>query len=218
MQMSNDVKKYKTEQEYFWSGEFGNDYINRNSYEDLLPGNISKWSNWISKTSGINSCIEFGANIGANLLAIRSILPKCELNAIEINEKACDEYLSKFVEKKNIFNGSILDYNIDRKFDLSFICGVLIHINPDVLPQIYEKLYNASSKYIIVAEYYNPTPVAIDYRGNKDRLFKRDFAGEIMDKYPDLKLVDYGFLYHRDNNFHFYDDINWFLLEKKEGC
>lgn len=214
MQMSNDIKQYKTEQEYFWSGEFGNDYINRNSYEDLLPSYISKWANWISKTSGINSCIEFGANIGANLLAIRTILPKCELNAIEINEKACTEYLSKFVEKKNIFNGSILDYNIDRKFDLSFICGVLIHINPDVLPQIYEKLYNASSKYIIVAEYYNTTPVAIDYRGNKDKLFKRDFAGEIMDKYPDLKLVDYGFLYHRDNYFSENDDISWFLLEK----
>jgi spore coat polysaccharide biosynthesis protein SpsF len=53
----------------------------------------------------------------------------------------------------------------------------------------------------------------INYRGHKDRLFKRDFAGELMDKYPDLKLVDYGFVWRRDNNFP-QDDGTWFLLEK----
>jgi hypothetical protein len=45
-------------------------------------------------------------------------------------------------------------------------------------------------------------------------LYKRDFAGEMLDRYPDLQLVDYGFSYHRDQNFP-QDDANWFLLEKK---
>jgi spore coat polysaccharide biosynthesis protein SpsF len=71
-----------------------------------------------------------------------------------------------------------------------------------------------SSRYILVCEYYNPTPVSIDYRGHSDRLFKRDFAGEILDLYTDLTLRDYGFVYHRDTNFPL-DDITWFLLEKK---
>ena len=31
----------------------------------------------------------------------------------------------------------------------------------------------------------------------------------------DLTLLDYGFLYHRDNNFP-QDDISWFLIEKEE--
>lgn len=35
-----------------------------------------------------------------------------------------------------------------------------------------------------------------------------------MDKFPDCQLVDYGFVYHRDNNFS-QDDITWFLLEKR---
>lgn len=35
-----------------------------------------------------------------------------------------------------------------------------------------------------------------------------------MDRYPDLELVDYGFIYHRDNVFPG-DDITWFLMEKK---
>lgn len=98
--------------------------------------------------------------------------------------------------------------------DLAFISGVLIHINPDKLNQVYDVLYNSSNKYIYIAEYYNPTPVAINYRGHDDKLFKRDFAGEFMDKFQDVTLIDYGFFYHRDNNFPA-DDVNWFLMEKK---
>jgi hypothetical protein len=52
----------------------------------------------------------------------------------------------------------------------------------------------------------------VPYRGNQERLFKRDFAGELMDRHG-LKLVNYGFAYHRDN-YHPQDDITWFLLEK----
>lgn len=57
-------------------------------------------------------------------------------------------------------------------------------------------------------------PVVVSYRGHEDRLFKRDFAGEMLDRYPDLELVDYGFVYHRDPNFP-QDDPNWFLLRKR---
>ncbi len=51
------------------------------------------------------------------------------------------------------------------------------------------------------------------YRRNRNKLFKRDFAGEFLDIYKDIKLVDYGFVYHRDNCYP-QDDITWFLLEK----
>ncbi|NDB35890.1 MAG: pseudaminic acid biosynthesis-associated methylase, partial [Flavobacteriia bacterium] len=43
---------------------------------------------------------------------------------------------------------------------------------------------------------------------------KRDFAGELLDTFPDLRLVDYGFAYKRDTSFP-QDDITWFLLEKQ---
>ena len=98
--------------------------------------------------------------------------------------------------------------------DISLIKGVLIHINPDMLPTVYEKLYQSSRRFILVAEYYNPSPVAITYRGHADRLFKRDFAGEMLEMYPDLRLVDYGFVYRKDPVFPD-DDITWFLMEKK---
>jgi spore coat polysaccharide biosynthesis protein SpsF len=52
----------------------------------------------------------------------------------------------------------------------------------------------------------------VKYRGHKNKLFKRDFAGEIIDNYP-FKLDSYGFVYHKDQIAP-QDDINWFLLKK----
>jgi hypothetical protein len=70
----------------------------------------------------------------------------------------------------------------------------------------------SAGRYPMVME-YSPAPVSITYRGHAERLFKRDFAGEIMDKNTQMKLLDYGFLYHRDPNFPA-DNITWFVLEK----
>ena len=81
------------------------------------------------------------------------------------------------------------------------------------MPVVYDRMYAASNRLIAVIEYYNPSPVEIPYRGHQDRLFKRDFAGDLLDRFPDLLLVDYGFQYHRDPNFPV-DDLTWFLLEK----
>ena len=89
---------------------------------------------------------------------------------------------------------------------------MLIHINPDELDKVYANLYALSRRYIMVCEYYNPVPVVVPYRGNTDRLFKRDFAGEMIDRY-NLRLIDYGFVYHRDGYFS-QDDVTWFLMEK----
>jgi pseudaminic acid biosynthesis-associated methylase len=194
---------YKTEQENFWSSEFGDNYIDRNQNYIV---NIPFFSKVISRTFGVKSVIEFGCNVGLNLMALNNLLPRCELTGVEINSKAANE-LSKW-GGCNVINESIFDYKDSKKYDLSMIKGVLIHINPDMLNNVYEKLYDSSDRYILVAEYYNPTPVNISYRGYNDRLFKRDFAGEMLDKYSDLELVDYGFLYHRDKPYLTCDKLN----------
>lgn len=206
------MSKYKTEQEKFWAGEFGDDYTYRdnNNSDAFNESNIIFFKESLKNASDIHSVIEFGANIGSNLLAIGKIIPGIEMSAIEINKKAVEE-LQKIKDLK-VYNKSILDFVPDCKRDLVLIKTVLIHINPEVLDQVYELLYQSSAKYICIAEYYNPKPMTVEYRGNKDRLFKRDFAGEMLDKFSDLTLVDYGFKYHRENSM--YDDINWFLLKK----
>ena len=203
---------FKTQQEQFWAGEFGDAYIDRNMGEKLLASNLDFFSKALRGARGVSSCIEFGANIGMNLRAMRLLFPSQEQHAIEINGEAVKQ-LATAVPPANIFQGSILDYPVARLFDLVLIKGVLIHINPEVLPAVYEKLYDSTGKYLLVSEYYNPSPVAIPYRGYTDRLFKRDFCGELLDAYPDLTLVDYGFAYRRDPNFP-QDDVTWFLMRK----
>lgn len=204
---------FKTEQEKFWAGEFGTEYIQRNIGPALLASNLDFFAKALRGARNVNSCIEFGANIGMNLKALKLLYPEQELHAIEINPDAAKE-LAQVIPADNVFNMTALDFKPSRTWDLALIKGVLIHINPDVLEQVYESLYLATNKYLLVCEYYNPSPVQISYRGHSDRLYKRDFAGEIMTKYPDMHLVDYGFAYRRDPNFP-QDDITWFLMEKR---
>lgn len=201
--------QFGTEQEEFWAGEFGNQYIERNKD---LTNNISLFARILSYTIGVESILEFGANIGLNLKAIELLKPGKELSAIEINRKAVQ--ILEESGKIKIYQQSILDFILDYPRDLVLTKGILIHLNPDYLEKVYDLLYQSSKKYICIAEYYNPTPVSLEYRGYTNKLYKRDFAGEVLKRYPDLELRDYGFVYRGDPNFPL-DDITWFLLQKK---
>ena len=205
-------KAYKTQQEEFWAGEFGNEYISRNEGQNWVTSNVALFSKIFSRCEKIHSLIEFGSNNGLNLRAIRNLYPNFKLGAIEINQTAVEQ-LKAWGGVDDLYHTSILDFAPEKTWNVSLIKGVLIHIDPNQLQKVYEALYRSTNRYIVVAEYYNPTPVELSYRGHTGKLFKRDFAGEIMDKYPDLKLVDYGFAWHRDPQFP-QDDCTWFLLEK----
>ncbi|MGD9834730.1 MAG: pseudaminic acid biosynthesis-associated methylase [Piscinibacter sp.] len=203
---------YNTEQEGFWAGQFGTDYIARNESKALLAANVGLFARALRGAGTISSCVEFGANIGMNLRALRVLYPEISLRGIEINRDAAAE-LAKLLGDERVYCGSMFDFQPAEPADLTLSKGVLIHINPDMLPAAYSKLYQASRRWILICEYYNPSPVAIPYRGHSDRLFKRDFAGEMLEAYPGLALVDYGFAYRRDPVFP-QDDISWFLLRK----
>lgn len=205
---------YKTEQEKFWAGAFGTDYMARNQGDALIAANLNLFTKALRCTRGIKSCIEFGANIGLNLRALKLLLPGIEAHAIEINALAAEQ-LAGVITPARVYQQSILEFTPERTWDLALIKGVLIHTHPDELPAVYDKLVATTGRYLMVVEYYNPVPVTISYRGHDDRLFKRDFAGEIMDKHPQMKLLDYGFIYYRDANFPV-GDITWFLMEKCE--
>ena len=202
---------FKTTQEEFWSGEFGNEYIDRNKSDQLLASNVHYFSKILKSCNGIKSVLEMGANVGMNMKALSVLLPEAELAGVEINKTAFDQLVS--IKGVKGFNQSIYDFKAEKLSDFVFIKGVLIHLNPDMLKTAYHKLYESSSKYICIGEYYNPSPVSISYRGHSDKLFKRDFAGEFMDQYPDVELIDYGFAYRRDPLFP-QDDITWFVFRK----
>lgn len=204
---------YKTEQELFWSGEFGIQYSQRNKGSELLASNLAFFAKALAVAKVRGGAIEFGANVGMNLMALQLLYPTLELHAIEINSQAAQE-LGNVISSNNIYQTSILDFIPERTWDLVLIKGVLIHINPNYLPQVYDTLYHSTGRYLLMCEYYNPSPVSIDYRGHSERLFKRDFCGEMIARHTDLELIDYGFAYRHDPNFP-QDDITWFLMEKR---
>lgn len=199
-----------TEQAEFWKGTFGDEYISRNNSNLLLASNLAYFSKiFESCAESPNSVLELGANVGMNLRALKLLFPKAELTGVEINEIAATK-LQDIADV--VIESSIEKLQLDRMYDFVFTKGVMIHLNPESLPTTYEKMYQSSSRWILIAEYYSPTPTQVEYRGHKNKLFKRDFAGEMMEMFPDLKLHSYGFAY-RNGNFP-QDDSNWFLLQK----
>ncbi|WP_246118549.1 pseudaminic acid biosynthesis-associated methylase [Desulfobotulus alkaliphilus] len=187
--------------------------MERNRDPLLVSSNIHLFSEIIACTKDVHSIFEVGANIGLNIDALNQLCPEKTTSSLELNTEAFSTLKNKCTGEA--YQGSVLDLNPSElpTFDFTFTKGVLIHIHPDKLPLVYEKLYQLSSKYLCIIEYYNPTPVEVEYRGFRNKLFKRDFAGEILTAYQDLKLVNYGFKYHKDNNFPI-GDVTWFLLKK----
>jgi len=168
----------------------------------------------LRKTEGITSILECGCNIGRNIMLLDMILSKASKSIIEINNQAFN-YVSKNYNINLSYNGSIIESNFNNdSFDLTFTCGVLIHIHPDELLINMKKLYDYSKKYILIAEYFNRTPVMIEYQGHKNKLFKRDFGKFFIDNY-NVKLVDYGFLWGYLYDSAGFDDVTWWVFEKK---
>jgi len=76
-------------------------------------------------------------------------------------------------------------------------------------------MFSLSSRYILIGEYFNRTPVSIEYNGQEDRLFKRDF-GKLFWESFDVELIDYGFAWGKIYDSAGFDDITWWLFEKKD--
>jgi pseudaminic acid biosynthesis-associated methylase len=209
------VKSLANTQEKFWKGVFGIKYKSRNESTILKTSNKFFFKKCLKKTqkNKIKSMIEFGPNIGLNIIALQKILKLKKIRGVEIN-KIAYENLAKLKDVEAI-NKSVSSYKSKNKYDLVLSKGFLIHINPNQLNQTYKNIYNSCSAngYILIAEYYSPKPVAIDYRGNKNVLFKRDFATEMLKIFKKkINLIDYGFAYHGDK--HPQDDLTWFLFKK----
>lgn len=201
-----------TPQEKFWAGEFGDAYTRRNEGAQITAGNLALFADMFRGRRRPASMLELGANIGNNLEALRLLFPDIQQHAVEINPVAAAE-LRRRIGADDVTEASILDWAPTRTWELVLLKGVLIHINPGRLPDVYRTAAAASDRYVALVEYYNPEPVAIPYRGHEDRLFKRDFCREFLAVAPHYSLVDYGFVYRADPSFPL-DDLTWFLLER----
>lgn len=177
---------------------------------------IEGWNKILKNIDAPNTILECGANVGRNIHALNHIFPLAAKTAIEISPDAA-AILSQRFDRLNVLNTSILESNIEKKYyDLTFTMGVLIHIHPDNLLQNIEKVISSSKRYIVVGEYFNRTPVSLSYQGEEEKLFKCDFGKLILENFGDeLVLLDYGFLWGHIYDEGGFDDITWWVFERK---
>jgi len=200
-------------QDAFWTDEYAEDYRKKNSKFDNELGRQG-WAEILGKADLVDKTyLEVGCNIGRNLDQLSLLDPSLKPSVIEISSKAL-EFVRSRHELHRSFCGPAQEASFPKgAYELVFTCGVLIHVPPDDLLDVMAKMYEWSSKYVVIAEYFNRTPVSIEYQGRQNLLFKRDFGAMLADNF-EVSLVDYGFLWGRIYDPAGFDDITWWLFEK----
>lgn len=203
------------QQEDFWMNRITEKYIQENTSFDEDLG-LKAWERILFKVdkSEISSYLDCGSNIGRNIRFLSKLLPSSSANIIEIALEPYNICLSEFKIDQS-FMGPIKDASFSTQFDFVFSSGVLIHVHPDDLINSMQRMFSLSSRYIMIAEYFNRTPVMIDYHGESDRLFKRDFGKLFLENF-DCKIIDYGFLWGVEFDNAGFDDLTYWVFEKTQ--
>ena len=187
-----------TQQEQFWSGEFGQQYTDRNT-RDRDEWNDFYRQNWGLTKSEMNArftsgwlpetrILEVGCNTGMQLRGLQDA-GFTNLYGVELQAYAVEK-AKQSTQHINIIQGSGFDLPFrDGFFDVVCTNGVLIHIAPDDLPAIMDEMVRCSRRYIWGFEYYSPELTTIPYRGNEGFLWKADYAALFQQRHPSLRLV-----------------------------
>ena len=75
-------------------------------------------------------------------------------------------------------------------------------------------MFDYSNRYILIGEYFNRTPIGLEYQGQSNKLFKRDFGKLVVENFA-VDIVDYGFLWGHLYDAAGFDDVTWWLFKKK---
>ena len=115
------AKKFQSEQEVFWAGGFGDEYTIRNDTKELLLSRKTLLNRALKSSSKLESVIEFGANVGLNLIAVKDLIPGVAATAIEINSSAISKL--KMIDDVKVIHGSILESKKIEMYDLAMVIG-----------------------------------------------------------------------------------------------
>ncbi len=194
--------------ENLWSGEFGDEYVDRNlgAYDLRAPF----WASIIERTAP-SRVLEVGCNVGGNLRFIAPSVEPAHAYGIDINRKALS-LIHEFVPDANVLVESARELPFrDGWFDLVFTMGVLIHQPDDSLRDVLSEMGRVSSRYVLCGEYFAEETTEVPYRGVEGALFRRDYGAAFVEAVPGLTVVDTGHLSAEEG----FDDITWWLFEKK---
>lgn len=205
--MSKRTDLESTRLEKLWSGEFGDEYIERN--KDADPARARFWDETLSKYPSPR-ILEVGCNVGSNLKWIASQIAPEDTYGVDINQKALD-LLRENVPGVNALLSPARELPFrDGWFDMVFTMGVLIHQPESTLPIVMNEMVRCSRKHILCGEYHSTTTAEVPYRGQHGALFKRDYGALFLELFPALKLLEHGHLDQAQG----FDDVTFWLFRK----
>jgi spore coat polysaccharide biosynthesis protein SpsF len=194
--------------EALWSGNFGNDYVERNlrAYDERGPF----WTSLLTSLKP-SSVLEVGSNVGGNLQWVVEHVAPENVAGVDVNHRALEELEERLPGVRGVL-GSARELPFgDRAYDLVFTMGVLIHQPEESLPAVMDEMVRVAGRYVLCGEYYDATTTEVPYRGYRNALFRRDYGGLFAARFDGvLRLAFQGFLGTEDG----FDNITWWLFER----
>lgn len=190
-----------TRQSVEWASSFGDDYAGRNPSTPQEMQALYRARFGLERTAMnaefLAGCdrsarvLEVGCNLGTqlHLLAAAGFT---QLYGVEVNHAAIhrSHELNRNLPIWVVY-GNALDLPFkDDWFDIVYTSGVLIHISPSDVAQVMREMTRCSRRYVWGFEYFTASGyVEIPYHGQRDMLWKTDFARLFERTCPELSLV-----------------------------
>lgn len=187
-----------TPQQKKWYDSFGKTYTQRclrtpeqldEVYTQLYGRTRSSLNDeFLALMSGATSFLEVGCNIG-NQLRLLGRAGVNNLTGMDIQFECLTHAANADAGLNLVSAGAPALPFRDRSFDVVFTSGVLIHIPPQHLEPLMREMIRCSRRFIWGFEYYAPELTPLTYHGEKDMLWKADYA-RIFEELPgQLRLL-----------------------------
>lgn len=193
--------------EEVWSGEFGDDYVDRNANAFEKRGPF--WRELLTEFPA-QRVLEVGCNLGGNLHWIAQTVAPKDVFGVDVNGRALEELRVNAPGVNGVWSVARELPFRDRWFDLVFTTGVLIHQPESTLPLVMSEIVRCSKRFILCGEYHSEEVIEVPYRGLQGALYKRDYGRTYSELFPELLLRKKGFLGPEEG----FDRVTYYVFER----
>jgi SAM-dependent methyltransferase len=145
----------------------------------------SAWLADLDVFAGAQSVLELGCNVGRNLWMLTRRHPGLAVAGVDINPEAVA--LARRHVDGDLFVGDLYDLAAtlgDRRADVVFTMGVLIHLHPDTLPAILREMAARARRAVVLVEQVSENNRVV--KGPARWRPERRVTGEYIQWSPDL--------------------------------
>lgn len=204
--MTEHTDAYHLEQ--MWKGEFGDQYVTRNSVD--YPARRQFWRRTLDRYP-TSTLLEVGCAHGDNFRYMSDLIDVGGTCGVDINELGLRTLRANEPDVGAVLGAARHLPIRDQSFETAFTIGLLIHQPDSTIGAVMEDVARCSSRWVMFGEYSAAEPTEIEYRGRSGILFKRDYVTMFLDQCPDFRHVDTEELTMEADGF---DRVTWGVFER----